>query len=177
VESRWYIVDMRVAFAFFKAKHGGPFSRAITWRTGGPYSHVEFVLPGRYAVTEEGTGIVRELCFSSYEGDGGVRVKHIHLAEWWDVVEFECPEDVVWRVWKWACSQVGKKYDWAGIMGFVNPWRKGGDPGRWFCSEICYRIAVMLGLVEEGEPADKVSPRRLFDLLTSPQRKAPPQTQ
>lgn len=156
---------MRVGFAFFKAKHGGPFSRAITWRTGGPYSHVEFYLPGRYAVTEEGTEIVRELCFSSYEGDGGTRVKHIHLGAWWDCVEFDVDEQLVLAVWGWACRQIGKGYDWAGILGFVNPWRRGGDPGRWFCSEICHTLALKLQLVKEGERSDKVSPRRLAQLL------------
>lgn len=156
---------MRVGFAFFKAKHGGAFSRAITWRTGGPYSHVEFYLPDRYDVVEEGTGIKRELCFSSYEGDGGVRVKHIHLDHRWDCVEFELPESRVLEGWNWACSQIGKGYDWAGIMGFVNPWRKGGDPGRWFCSEICHALALRLGVLPAGERSDKISPRRLYDLL------------
>ena len=157
---------MRIGFAFFKAKHGGLFSRGITLRTGGPHSHVEFYLPSDYVV-EEGTGIIRPQCFSSYEGDGGVRWKHINLYEgWWDLLEFEVDIETVKQVVAWANSQVGKSYDWAGIMGFVNPWRKGGDPGRWFCSEICAEIALRLKLVSNfTKRTDKISPRDLFEVL------------
>lgn len=170
-------MGMRVAFAFFKAKHGGIMAKAITLRTGGAYSHVEFSVLGKFSVVEETTGIRRQLCLSSYEGDGGVRVKHIQLGDWWDLVEFDVDEKLVVDAWAWGCAQIGKKYDWAGIMGFVNPWRKGGDPDRWFCSEICHRIAVKLQLLDEGERSDKVSPRRLFDLLRASGKTAPPLSQ
>lgn len=157
---------MRIGFAFFKARHGGIFSKAITLRTGGPHSHVEFYLPTDYVI-EEGTGIRRHLCFSSYEGDDGVRWKHIQVeGGWWDCLEFEVDDEIVKQVVAWANSQVGKPYDWAGIMGFVNPWRKGGDPGRWFCSEICAELALRLHLVANIlKRTDKVSPRDLWETL------------
>lgn len=159
---------MRIGFAFFKARHGGIFSKAITLRTGGPHSHVEFYLPTDYVV-EEGTGIRRHFCFSSYEGDGGVRWKYINIeGDWWDRIEFEVAIETVKQVVAWTNSQVGKAYDWAGIMGFVNPWRKGGDPDRWFCSEICAALAVRLGIVSSIEKRfDKVSPRDLWEILQS----------
>jgi hypothetical protein len=159
---------MRVGFAFFKARHGGVFSKGIALRTGGPYSHVEFYLPTDYVV-EEGTGIKRHQCFSSYEGDGGVRWKHINvMGEWWSHLEFEVELQTVKDALEWANSQVGKGYDWAGIMGFVNPWRKGGDPDRWFCSEICRVLAQHLKILGPGgKPADRVSPWDLWGLLAS----------
>lgn len=157
---------MKVGFAFFKAKHGGIFSKGITLRTGGPYSHVEFYLPSDY-VTEEGSGEIRHQCFSSYEGDDGVRWKHIDVQdERWDRLEFEVELEIVKCAIAWANSQVGKLYDWAGIMGFVNPWRKGGDPNRWFCSEICAALALRLAILQSIEKRlDKVSPRDLWELL------------
>jgi uncharacterized protein YycO len=157
---------MRIGFAFFKARHGGIFSRGITLRTGGPHSHVEFYLTTDYVV-EEGTGVVRHWCFSSYEGDGGVRWKHIDISNGkWTRLEFEVELEKVKEVVAWTNSQVGKAYDWAGILGFVNPWRKGGDPDRWFCSEICAEIALKLGIVNAiSKRRDKISPRDLWELL------------
>ena len=157
---------MRIGFAFFKAKHGGLFARGIQLRTGGPHSHVEFYLTTDYVV-EEGAGTVRHRCFSSYEGDDGVRWKYIHIHDGrWDLIEFEVDLEIVKEVVAWANSQIGKPYDWAGIMGFVNPWRKGGDPGRWFCSEICAALAVKLGVVQSIEKRlDRVGPRDLWEIL------------
>jgi hypothetical protein len=156
---------MRVGFAFFKSRYGGLFSKGITLRTGGPYSHVEFYLPDSF-VEEEGSGTKRHLCFSSYEGDDGVRWKHIELDHRWDTVEFEVDTAVAKKALGWSNSQVGKKYDWAGIMGFVNPWRKGGDPDRWFCSEICLMLALRLLILTEYEKRpDKTSPWDLWIAL------------
>lgn len=159
---------MRIGFAFFKAKHGGLFSRGITLRTGGPHSHVEFYLTTDYVV-EEGTGEVRHRCFSSYEGDNGVRWKHIDISNGkWDRIEFDVELQTVKQTVAWTNSQIGKSYDWAGIMGFVNPWRKGGDPDRWFCSEICAALAVKLGIVKSiDKRLDRVSPRDLWEIMRS----------
>ncbi len=158
---------MRVGFAFFKARYGGLLSNAIALRTGGPYSHVEFYLPDCY-VTEEGTEIKRHLCFSSYERDEGVRWKHIQIeCPRWGRLEFEVTDELVSPALAWSNRQVGKKYDWAGIMGFVNPRRKGGDPDRWFCSEICHAIALRLKLMMLGaHRSDSVSPQKLWHLLS-----------
>lgn len=155
---------MRVGFAFFLARYGGIVSNTIALKTRGKYSHVEFYLPECFVV-EEDTNIKRHLCFSSYEGDQGVRWKHICLDDGrWELMEFEVDQGVETKTLQWCNSQVGKGYDWAGIMGFVNPWRKGGDPGRWFCSEICHRIGVRLGLIKD-EASDKISPSELREIL------------
>ena len=161
---------MKVGFAFFKARYGGLFAHGIQLRTGGEHSHVEFYLTTDYVV-EEGTGTVRHHCFSSYEGDDGVRWKYIDIHDGrWDLIEFEVELEIVKEVVAWANSQVGKAYDWAGILGFVNPWRKGGDPDRWFCSEICAELALKLKVINAiSKRTDKISPRDLFELLSDMQ--------
>ena len=49
--------------------------------------------------------------------------------EHWDVVEVELVRDL-----EWLCSQLGKRYDWLGILGYVTLGFQ--DPARWYCSEL-----------------------------------------
>lgn len=93
------------------------------------YSHTELIFP------EDG------ISFSSSGYDDGVRFKHIKYShrEWWDFV------DVPWidtkkkiqSVRDWCTSQVGKKYDYRGVFGWIIlPFRRQRDDC-WWCSEIC----------------------------------------
>ena len=68
----------------------------------------------------------------------------------WDVVEVTLAKDL-----KWLNAQIGKKYDWLGILGYVTIGIE--DPKKWYCSELA---AAAIGLknwqVSPGELYEKV---------------------
>jgi len=127
----------------FRKNSPGFFSWAIRTASGSIYSHVEIQPYG-------------ESCISSSEQDGGVR-----WASWisgnpekWDIYEvigfgmsspWFTPEYEL-KVIDWCNAQVGKKYDWRGILQWANPFAKNrsGDLDKYYCSEFCQRG---LGLV------------------------------
>jgi len=112
--------------------HGTPVDRLIRTATRSPFSHVELVadcLPPPDATWWECRAI------SSSARDGGVREKTIvcGLDKWvflpltgWQ------PADA----WQRAAAQIGKPYDYAGIvMNFTVPLRRHLRDS-WFCSEL-----------------------------------------
>ena len=115
-----------------------------------------------------GTQNIVGQCFSSTtRGDAeGVRfapasdvLKH---PERWEYIEFEV-DDKVWDEFQWRINaQVGKKYDWHGVCGFVLPWVKQTNK-KWFCSEICDWIKFCLYTFDKRHAP--VSPRRSAMLL------------
>ena len=160
----------KIGFAFFKPD--GLFGYAIVigawFKHGklGKYSHVEAYDPARTIVDEN--GVKRYWCFSSYEKDGGVRVKLIGLdKQGADRVEFECPEIKVTTAWNWGLTQLDLKYGWSEIRGFVLPWKSGHD-NTWVCSEICCELAKRVGLVQADVRCDRVAPSTLWELLNVP---------
>jgi len=96
-------------------------SRLIRWFTWSDWSHVDFVLANGK--------------FLGARLDGGVRIRpHDYLTPSkyrYAYVEVADPR----KVYGWATSQIGKKYDWRAIVGFL-PRASWQDPGRWFCSEL-----------------------------------------
>ena len=118
--------------AFYKGRHTGLrglLDAAVRWWTRGPYSHVELVM-------EDGT------CWSASARDGGVRSKRVNTASGnWDVYEIDGDEAAAVT---WFEAHRGRKYDYAGLFGFV--WRPCyGAESRFFCSEA---IAAALGVAE-----------------------------
>lgn len=124
------------------------FDRAVAWWTDGLYSHCELVFedePSQFS-----------LCYSSSNRDGGVRFKVIDITTGhWDVVDLAAYDESF--AWQWFISHHGQRYDFAGLFGFVLPWRT-HDPRRWFCSEAC---AAALGLPEPH----RLSPNGLANLI------------
>lgn len=154
---------MRVGVAFFKGEEGGIFSRLIIAFQGRPYSHVELYRPDSAMIGADGRE--RYECFSAYEGDGGVRTKMIHLDPVkWDRFEVEAPDYLVEEMWRWCKTQEGLGYDWAGILGFVAPWRR-QHPMRWFCSEVCLAALQILFENLKGEVPAKTAPTKLWKIL------------
>ena len=106
-------------------------------------------------------------CFSSTtRGDAeGVRfapasevLKH---PERWDYIEFEV-DDEWWADYLDEMKQeVGKKYDFMGISGFILPFGQ-QDDNKWYCSEICCWVKNMLTVTSFDPP---ISPRRSAMLL------------
>ena len=132
----------------------------------GPYSHVEIYAPERTIVDQ--TGVKRYSCFSSYEGDGGVRAKLIALDKAGATrVEFEVDDTKLIAAWGWALTQLDLAYGWREIRGFMLPWRV-GKPETWICSEICAEFAKRVGLVPLATRCERVSPSGLWEMLNPP---------
>lgn len=109
------------------------FARLVCLWRGGDSAHCEVVeetsQPGVYT------------CLSASWLDGGVRIKRMSLpASKWRVYTVHSTEDI----YPWAARNVGKKYDWFGLLGFVLP-RIRGKKQSYFCSEVG---AEIIGLRE-----------------------------
>ena len=110
---------------------GGFFSKAIKWKTGGRFSHVECWLAGPKEAA---------VCFSSREPDGtGYAV--IDLTEQrkgrdlWTCMEVPLTPDEELFV-RGFCEGTGfRRYDYAAILGFVLDRKRTHDRARVFCSE------------------------------------------
>ena len=132
-------------------------SDLIAWYTRSVYTHVDIVRTDGWLLGAR----IR----------GGVMVRSPTYATFKRCIRFTTTlsTDQERMFWTAATSQIGKPYDWTGIVAFVadRNWR---DPGHWFCSELvawCFEQAGVPLLRVAG--ADKVTPRDLTtSLLISP---------
>lgn len=130
-------------------------SRLIRWGTWSPFSHVDFVMPdGRVLGATASAGVaIRDAEPAQHEAIFNVP---------------GVPGDVVFSI---AAGQLGRPYDWAGVLGFALR-RRWHDHHAWFCSEL-----VAWAFWEAGVPllrtdaAWRVTPR---DLLLSPRLQPAP---
>ena len=117
---------------FYIAKNGDYRDKFISFWTRGPYSHCELLF-------SDG------VCFSSSPRDGGVRFKTFEiLPTHWDTKEVLTDKEE--EIKKWCETQVGKKYDWLGVVGLSllhMPWVQ--DKKQWYCSEICIAALDKVG--------------------------------
>lgn len=125
--------------------NNGIFSRLIRFVTWSKYSHFDFVLPdGSYlgALVKEG------VCIHNHK-------QPVELFCKVDVTEEEAE-----KILEFAKKQIGKKYDFTGILGFG--FRRGNwqDDDSWFCSELG---AAAIQSVKRifNEDAYRISPRDL----------------
>lgn len=134
---------------FYLANQGDFWDKLIGWWTGGPYSHVELVFSNGE-------------CFTSSPRDGGVRFKQIDInPEHWNRVSITVAAEKEAEIYTWCESQVGLKYDWLGILGFVLPIHF-RTRRAWYCSEICsYVLDRFIG----HQLPLKISPNGLYTLL------------
>jgi len=155
---------MEINLAFFKAKHGGLFAKLIKFRTRGEHSHVELIFP-QYKIYDSKQNRELELCFSSYEKEGGVRFKFIYLnPEKWDIVPIKIPDDRLHELLAYAASLADAKYDWLGIVKFVLP-HVPERPNRFFCSEVVvYLLQKVFGKFSDLI-SYKTAPSDLFKYL------------
>ena len=118
-----------VTTALYKGPATGWFNvlwhHAVCWWTGDIHSHCEMVIKG--------------VCYSSSNRDGGVRAKVIDLTTGrWDFYLVDGDED---EALAWFKLHMGQGYDWLGPCRFVLPLLP-HFLRRWFCSEA---IAAALG--------------------------------
>lgn len=132
-----------VKLAFYKAP-GTLIDKIIRWGTKTKYSHVEFIGP-------DGKG------WSVSPRDTTVRKKDIDFDDGhWDLIE------VPWASCELMCNRIeaemGKKYDWKGIIFNHILSLSRSNPDKWFCSEL---VAYGLGL----EQPEIYSPGSLFNTV------------
>ena len=102
----------------------------IKWQTRSEYSHAAILIPNGNII-------------ESYPGVG-VRLRESQIAAGFDFM-LQCPVDAFdvpeacARTWanaiEYCRHELGAKYDWKGIARFITR-LPGGDPNRWFCSEL-----------------------------------------
>ena len=135
---------------FYIASRGDIYDKLVAAATFGRYSHVEI----RFS---DG------MCFSSSSRDGGTRFKQIELNPLnWDIVPLSfVTKEQENEVRMWCESQLGKAYDWRGILCFYLPGDI-RDRSKWYCSDVCacaLREAAILNL-----PL-KVSPSQMYKIV------------
>ena len=98
-------------------------------------------LPGKYAKYSHCEIQFGEVCVSSSEVDGWVRVKEIFLnPKNWDVIEMEVPDEDYKNMLLFAMQELGNSYNWiwiffAQILNLNWKWERD-----WFCSEFVARV-------------------------------------
>ncbi|RLC81293.1 MAG: hypothetical protein DRI61_04125, partial [Chloroflexi bacterium] len=135
--------------AFYKA-HGTLADRLVRWWTRSPYSHVEVVIDG--------------IWYSASPREGEVRSKAMPMSwDRWDFVRINATPSQKRHIRDLFESQMGKHYDWLGIvmtqiipLGIQNP-------SRWFCSEICAAVLHDSGAAPLSAMPAWYSPGRLYE--------------
>ncbi len=81
----------------------------------------------------------------------------------WDYIECEVDKDGLELALELARIQVGKAYDYKGIIpGFFWPWNI-HNKNKWYCSELCSWFANICDLTEKWH--ERISPRKLAHVL------------
>ena len=136
---------MQTRLLFYKGRHPGSsiWDKLICFATNSEFSHVELSLQS------DGNAYH---CWSSSFMDGGVRGKIITIdpAKW---VIVDCDRPVNTEV---LISQIGKKYDYIGLIGTLIKIRIFESSNKWFCSEL---IATALGM----ENAWQQTPKSIYE--------------
>ena len=130
---------MNAQLWFYKGA-GNLFDKLIRWFTSGTYSHVEIVVSGMAISADAWSGVVRCTPVAAFHKEN------------WDTVEVALTKDM-----DFINLQLGKKYDWLGILGFFLP-GKLQNSNRWYCSEFC---AAAIGIWKRP-----ISPQQLYEMLT-----------
>jgi len=141
---------MRVAF--YKGK-GNWVDWTIRKWTRSPYSHCEIVIDNTW--------------YSSSARDGGVRKKNIyHNPENWDFIDIKIQVNDENIIKMFFNKQIGKKYDYVGILlSQVIPLHK-DIKNRWFCSEICAYALQLIGMLPKDKRPNWYSPGRFYKKLS-----------
>ena len=130
-----------------------PLSRLIRWQTRSIYSHIAISHEGQVVEALGTRGrVVLAKDFREYHTPGTV------------VTVLEVPGVDDDAAWDFALEQVGKPYDYRGIVRFVTR-QSYHQNGRWFCSELASAACSAGGVELLRIPHHESSPR---DVAASP---------
>jgi len=129
---------------------GSRLIRSMTWSWA---SHCDIVLPDGNL-----------LGALALENGGGVQIHPMRELDHYARVERFIVEDAPESIIDIALMQLGKKYDWEGIFGFLFKKRQWQSDEKWFCSEL-----IAYAFQEAGYPlvrdfSYRITPR---DLVSS----------
>jgi len=149
-----------IRFAFYK-RQGDLWGWLIaTWtglfNPGTPaYSHVEigFFIDGKWRYFSSASKNTNSATGTRWL-DEEVVLEH---PERWDIFEV-LPLRTQTEMIETCNAELDKRYDWAGIYGFVTLFGLINSKNKWYCSEVCYYI--FFGIWKK-----RVSPRRLYAKL------------
>lgn len=140
-------------------------SRVIQWRTGGPYSHVALLPSMDYAAWRRyyplcAPTVVEAWCGRVQHGD--VCLAHTPGTP----VEVWCmpatPAQIT-AVDVFCLQEIGKKYDYMALLGFVTSTMRVDQPDRWFCSELVAAALIQAALLPSAvEVPCRTDPNRLM---------------
>lgn len=101
-------------------------SRLIRWFSWSPYSHAAWICRDGSVIEAWTEGGVRRVASLSEAHEPGTRV---------DIFAIELTDEQHASVEKFLAEQLGQKYDWLGILGFLTRKRMESHDA-WFCSEL-----------------------------------------
>jgi hypothetical protein len=126
--------------AFSKGK--GLVGAAIRWFTWSRYAHVAAVLPEGVIEAMPFKGVIKHDFWSDTS----------HLDFFIVTGPYENR-----RAAAYLNANIGRQYDWLGVLRFLPRWRKSND--RVFCSELIFSALRFAGIeLLRGVPPEKVSP-------------------
>jgi len=138
-----------VTLAFYKGA-GDWADKAIRLWTRSKYSHSELIINGVW--------------YSSSPRDLKVRGKIIiPQANHWDYIDIPANGKQKHIMLNFFSEQIGKPYDWKGIiLSQILPLNI-QDPEEWFCSEFDSKMLMLPRMLPDDKPAQWYSPGRLAD--------------
>ena len=123
-------------------------SRLIRWRTWSDYSHAAWVFPDHSVIEAWKGGVTHAPGILA----GHAADTEVHL------FALDLTIEQRWAIQDFLIRQIGKPYDYAGILGFLAA-AKTENPNRWFCSELIFAACKRAGIdLLKRVPACKVSP-------------------
>lgn len=131
----------------------GFISRAVSWSTGHWANHVDLV-------TENGAILSAVPFFGVQEWP-----ERVVSARRVETVTLPCTEEQRAKVLTFARAEIGKSYDYSGVLAFsFRP--RWNEKGRWFCSELTAAALQEAKLITVPKFAHRVSPGDLYRLVT-----------
>lgn len=121
----------------------GVISTAIKWRTWGCYSHAALLTSRGTVIEAWHFGGVREVPFQPSDSVDAFQVLGATEETWRQVEDF-------------MRSQVGKPYDFLGIIRFL--FRLDSANEAWFCSELVAEAFALAGIPLLNREAHRISP-------------------
>ena len=109
--------------------------------TGSDYSHA-FLFEGNTKIEAIAPVGVRKANLTDYSPKSDI-----------DVYDILLPEPKKKKMWEYMNSQIGKKYDYKGVLHFVLPfWRQ--SKYRFFCSELIAEAMAYAGVILAKKPEE-----------------------
>jgi hypothetical protein len=124
-----------------------PISRTIQWWGGGDYCHVTTLMPGGQTVIDA-------------RSKGGVAVRPLSYLEHSKMMWLKIPANTYQALSAIDALkvQVGKKYDWRGILAFADP-AIHDDKKTWFCDALAVFSWKKAGLLPQlWFPFSRITP-------------------